>query len=65
MKSVLEEARSAIWKFQEDIVVKFENNGLGFYLFLFSFSFILYCGLRMMKTKCDTVTGHMTGHMLT
>jgi len=35
MKSALEEARFAIWKFQEDIAVKFENNGLGFYFILF------------------------------
>ena len=58
MKSVLEEARSAIWKFQEDIVVKFENNGLSFY---FIFLFILFYFV-LWKTKCDTVTGHMTGH---
>jgi len=56
--SVAKKARDASTK-DYGTSIRFENNRLGFY---FISLFILYYRLRIMKTKCDTVTGHMTDY---
>jgi len=51
--------------YNEVLAVRIEDDGLSFILFYFHFPlffFIFIVDHKTKKTKCDTITGHMTGH---